>query len=318
MLHQSAAAGASLFVLRTAVGFAAVNPARTPVDFDIPRGACDCHVHVFDPARFPYAKDRVYTPPEAPLDALLGLQRALRFDRVVIVQPSVYGTDNACTLDAVRRLGPHARGIAVIGKNTSRAQLEDMAAAGIRGVRINIETSALGRPDTARARAVLDAAAGQIHGLDWHIEIHAQLTLIAALKDYLAQLPLAVVFDHFGRPAAQGPDQVGFDALLDLIKTGRGYVTLSGSYRFAKHDLYPDIAPLAQALVKANPERVIWATDWPHPVSSHGRNLAEIAPPYPIDDGLVLNLLPNWVPNPAIRKKILVDNPARLYGFDPV
>jgi predicted TIM-barrel fold metal-dependent hydrolase len=321
MLHRFGAAGASLLALRPSAAFEATPPARTAINFDVPRSACDCHVHIFDPRRFPYAKDRVYTPPEASLDELLELQRALHFDRVVIVQPSVYGTDNSCTLDAVRRLGPRARGVAVIRKTTSRADLEEMAAVGIRGVRLNLETTTSGEIDAPAVKAMLDNVAEQIRGLGWHIQMYTRPSIIAALKDHLAQLPLPIVFDHFGAAkAALGPSQLGFEVLLDLVKSGHAYVKISGAYRISeKRPDFADATSMAQALVAANADRIVWGTDWPHSNSAFGRKhgLSEIAPPTPIDDGMLLNQLPKWVVEPAIQKKILIDNPAQLYGFNP-
>lgn len=317
---QLGAASAYALALRQGLASAAD---RSAVDFDVPRGACDCHVHVFgDAAQFPFAEKRVYTPPPAPLVALLELQHALHLDRVVVVQPSVYGTDNACTVDAVRRMGTRGRGIAVIDQATSRAALQEMAATGIRGVRLNLETNSAGKVDPAAAKQALDGVAEQIRGLGWHVQLYTRPTLIAALKDHLAQLPFPVVFDHFGHAAAaQGPNQPGFDALLELMKSGRVYVKISGAYRISeKAPVFADATPLAQALVAAHADRLVWGTDWPHPNSDYGRGkpLTEIAPPFPIDDGLLLNQLPKWVPDAALRKKILVDNPARLYGFEPV
>jgi predicted TIM-barrel fold metal-dependent hydrolase len=309
MLH----AGAALIAagLDRAVG--AAPTVRTAVDFDVPRNACDCHVHVFEPARFPYANERVYTPPEASLDDLRDLQAALRFDRVVVVQPSVYGTDNSCTLDAVRRLGARARAVAVIDLSTPAAALDAMAAAGVSGVRLNFET--LGETDPAAIRHHLAAVAERIRIRNWHVQLNTNLAVVAALKDDLAALPFPVVIDHFGRAkAALGPGQPGFGALLDLVKSGRAYVKISAAYRASeKAPDFPDAAPIAQAIVAANPDRVVWGSNWPHP--GRGRTASDIAPPYPNDDGLLLNQLPKWVPDAAIRRKILVDNPARLYGF---
>ncbi len=319
MLGQVSAAGGAAWALRAGVALGAVG--RTATNFDLPRGACDCHVHVFgDPATFPFAQKRTYTPPPASLEELLELQRDLRLDRVVVVQPSVYGTDNACTVDAVRRMGARARGIAVIDKATPRAALQEMAGVGIRGVRLNIETSIGGNIESAAAKELLDAVAEQIGGLGWHVQMYTRLPLIAALSDHIAQLPFPVVFDHFGRAgAAQGPSQAGFATLLDLVKSGRVYVKISGAYRVSeKAPDFVDATPLAQALVAANPDRIVWGTDWPHPNGAAGRALTEISPPFPIDDGLLLNQLTKWVPDAATRKKILVDNPARLYGFDQV
>jgi hypothetical protein len=179
MLGQVGAAASAAWAMRA--GAAAGAAGRTAIDFDVPRGACDCHVHVFgDPAKFPFAEKRIYTPPQASIDELLELQRDLHLERVVVVQPSVYGTDNACTVDAVRRMGVRARGVAVIDKATPRQALEEMAAAGIRGVRLNLETNTAGRFDPADAKAVLDTTAEQIRGLNWHVQIYTRTSVIAA------------------------------------------------------------------------------------------------------------------------------------------
>ena len=291
---------------------------KTPVGFEVPRGACDCHVHVFEPARFPYWSGRGYTPPPATAPELLALQHALHMDRVVIVTPSVYGTDNAATLDGMRQLGPQrARGVAVIDEATSPAQLDAMARAGIRGVRVNLEQAGVFDPAASAKR--LDAAVRQIAGRPWHLQIYARLSVLAALKDQLAALPVPVVLDHFaGARAALGPQQPGFDAVLDLVRAGKAYVKISGAYRASdKAPDYPDVAPLARALVAANPDRLVWGSDWPHPDAAAvpGRKPTDTAPALPIDDGRVLNLLAGWAPDPAIRARILVENPARLYGF---
>lgn len=300
-------------------GLFAAEPGRTDVSIEVPRGACDCHVHIQDPAKFPYVANRVYTPPPASVDELLVLQRALHLDRVVVVQPSVYGTDNACTLDAVRRLRERARAVVVIGEQTTRGELEEMNRVGARGVRLNLETTTAGAFDSSRAKALLDRIAEQINGLNWHVQFYTRPSIISGLKDHLAQLPFPVVFDHFARATAQqGLGQDGFDAVLDLVKASRAYVKISGAYRVSEREPdYADVTPLAQALVAANADRIIWGTDWPHPNSDFGRGkpLTAIAPPFPIDDGLLLNQLAKWVPDAATRKKILVDNPARLYGF---
>jgi predicted TIM-barrel fold metal-dependent hydrolase len=298
--------------MSTTIG--AASTVRTVVDFDIPRGACDCHVHVFDPAHFPYDSERIYTPPEASIDDLRNLQTALHFDRAVVVAPSVYGTDNSCTIDAVRQLGARARGVVVIDKSITAAALDDMAAVGVRGVRLNLESA--GDTDAVAAKKALNAIAEQLRGRDWHIQFDTRLSVITALKDDIAALPFPVIFSHFGRArAALGPSQPGFDDLLALVKSGRVYVKISAPYRTSdKSPDFPDAAPLAQALVAANADRVVWGSNWPHPGRSP--TPSAIARPYPNDDGHVLNLLPKWVPDSAIRKKILVDNPAQLYGFE--
>src|SRR5438876_482073 len=154
---------------------------------------------------------------------------------------------------------------------------------------------------------------------DWHVQMFVALSVISALADYFKQYPYPVVFDHFGQPKApQGVGQPGFASLLELVKSGHAYVKISGAYRVSTQaPAYADATPLAQALVAANADRIVWGTDWPHPNGASARSIAEIATPFPIDDGLLLNELPKWVPDAATRHKILVDNPARLYGFEP-
>ena len=317
MLRQVTAAGGAAWALGAVTALSAAG--RSATNFDIPRGACDCHVHVFgDTAKFPFAERRTYTPPPASVEELLELQRDLHMDRVVVVQPSVYGTDNACTMDGVKRMGARARAIVVIDKSTPRGALAEMAAGGARGIRLNLNTA--GNFDPNSAKQQLDTVAEQLRGLNWHVQMFVALSVISALKDYFMQYPYPVVFDHFGQPKApQGVSQAGFANLLELVKSGHAYVKISGAYRVSTQaPAYTDATPLAQALVAANPDRIVWGTDWPHPNGASARSIAEIATPFPIDDGLLLNELPKWVPDAATRKKILVDNPARLYGFEAV
>jgi len=291
---------------------------KTSLSFAVPEGAADCHVHVIpDPATFPFWPGRVYTPPVATADDLLALQHALHMDHVVIVTPSVYGTDNSATLDGIRRLGSErARGIAVVDDKTSTADLDAMAKAGVCGIRINLETAGIFDPEASAKK--LEAAVAQLRDRAWHLQMYTRPPVIAALEQQLGSLPFPVVFDHFaGAEAALGPQQPGFDAVLRLVGSGKAYVKISGAYR-ASHAApdYPDVAPLAQALIQANPERLVWGSDWPHPDSYKvaGRKPTDIAPALPIDDARMLNLLAEWAPE-AMRKAILVDNPKRLYGF---
>ncbi|HEX3954221.1 MAG TPA: ROK family protein [Stellaceae bacterium] len=290
---------------------------RTAADFDVTDGACDCHVHVFgDAGEFPFAARRAYTPPPASADELLALQQALHLSRVVIVQPSVYGSDNSCTIDGMRRLGGRARGVAVIDDTVSDDALAEMHQAGIRGVRVNLETA--GETDTDTARRNLAAAVERVAPLGWHVQVYTRLSVIAALREPMSQLPVPLVIDHFGgASAAGGIDQPGFADLLALVAGGQAYVKVSATYRSSsKAPSFNDMVPLARALIAANPDRIVWGTDWPHP--HHGRPGApveDIAPYYDIDDGLALNQLALWAPDAAIRHKILVENPARLYDF---
>jgi predicted TIM-barrel fold metal-dependent hydrolase len=297
---------------------ARANTVKTPVDFHVPSGSCDCHVHIIgDAAQFPFVRDRVYTPPPATTDMLTELHRALKMDRVVLVQPSFYGTDNACMLDALRRIGSHARGVAVIDKSMAGSALEEMKAAGVRGVRINLETS--GQSDVAAAKASVEETAEQVAPLGWHIQFYTRPSVIVALADTLAALPVPVVFDHFaGLKAALGPTQPGYDVVVGLVQSGHAYAKISAAYRLSdKPPDYADIAPIAQALAAANPDRVVWGSDWPH-TNPVRRPVAEITPPANVDDGLILDQLLKWVPDTGTRRKILVDNPQRLYGFPAV
>ena len=299
------------------IGAAAAQP-KTPVQFDVPAGACDCHTHIFgDPRRFPFAADRVYTPEPASIAEIRSLHRALHMDRVVIVQPSVYGTDNSCTVDAVRRLGGRARAIAVIDERASSASLEALHAGGVRGIRLNLATA--GQTDAGIARDRLRRSVEQLEGRNWHIQMYTGIAIIDAIRDRVAESTVPVVFDHFGgAQAALGMAQPGFGALLGLVRSGKAYVKISGAYRSSNAGPdYADVAPFAKALIAANPQRILWGSDWPHPDSAiaSGRKATDIAPLLPIDDGRVLNQLQVWAPDPTLRRTILVDNPARLYGF---
>jgi len=238
-------------------------------------------------------------------------------ERVVIVQPSVYGTDNSCTLDALRRLGGRGRGVAVIDPGIADSELQAMHRAGIRGVRLNFATS--GVRDPAAARRLLVAAAARVAPLGWHVQTYTSLAVIEALAGELAALPLPLVVDHFGGARAEeGPSHSGFGTLLALLRAGRAYVKLSAPYRVSRRGDHADVAPLARALIAANAENCLWGSDWPHPGGGEGKGAARrdgIEPFWSVDDGRVLNLLADWAPDAGIRRRLLVDNPARLYGF---
>ena len=288
-------------------------PAITPVRFDVPKHACDCHVHAFDPHRFPFAASRTYTPESATAAQLLAMHRAVHVSRVVIVQPSVYGTDNSCILDAIKQYGSGARGIAVLPSEVSSTTLDNMERTGIRGVRINLGTGANTSLDDARYR--FNSAIEQIGARKWHVQLYASLPIIAGLTELVLASPVPVVFDHFGgAKAALGLHQPGFDKLLEVLRSGKGYVKISGAYRASdKPPDYPDVMPLAQALIEANPNRILWGSDWPHPDTGAGRKPSDVSPLLRIDDGHLLNLLATWVPDAALRNMILVENPATLY-----
>jgi predicted TIM-barrel fold metal-dependent hydrolase len=315
ILLASLAAGVTM---PTRNALAKASQPATPVNFDVPAGACDCHTHIHgDPEKFPFFAGRVYTPEPASPEEMSALHRALHVERVVIVTPSVYGSDNSATLFGMKARGASARGVAVIDDKTPEADLDAMGQAGFRGIRLNLATGGVNDPGVGRPR--FQAAVERVKARGWHVQLFTSLAMITAIRDLVASSPVPVVFDHFGGAQAElGTGQPGFSDLLDLVKSGKAYVKISGAYRASKlAPDYPDAAPLAQALIAANPERIVWGTDWPHPDSSMqpGRKATDLAPLYQIDDGRLFNQLPLWAPDAAIRKTILVDNPARLYGF---
>jgi predicted TIM-barrel fold metal-dependent hydrolase len=290
----------------------------TPVNFDVPAGACDCHTHIHaDPAKFPFFAGRVYTPELASPEEMSALHKALHIERVVIVTPSVYGPDNSATLFGMKARGATARGVAVIDDKTPESDLDAMHQAGIRGIRLNLATGGVSDPNVGRSR--FQAAVDRMKARGWHIQLFTSLAMISAIKELVAASPVPAVFDHFGGAQADlGVGQPGFSDLLDLVKSGKAHVKISGAYRASKLGPdYADVAPLARALIAANPERIIWGTDWPHPdsVTPPGKKPTDVTPLFQIDDGRLLNQLPAWAPDAAIRKTILVENPAKLYGF---
>jgi predicted TIM-barrel fold metal-dependent hydrolase len=295
----------------------AVQPA-TPVSFDVPAAACDCHTHIHgDPEKFPFFSGRVYTPEPASPEEMSALHKALHIERVVIVTPSVYGTDNSATLFGMMARGATARGVAVIDDKTAESELDTMHKAGFRGIRLNLATGGVNDPNVGRMR--FSAAVERMKARGWHVQLYTNLAMITAIKELVANAPVPVVFDHFGGAQAElGVAQPGFSDLLELVKSGKAHVKISGAYRSSKlAPDYQDIVPFAQALIAANPDRIVWGTDWPHPnsVTPPGKQATEVTPLFQIDDGRLFNQLPVWAPDAAIRKRILVDNPARLYGF---
>jgi predicted TIM-barrel fold metal-dependent hydrolase len=287
--------------------------------FPIPKGACDCHTHVFlDRTRYPFVGDRKYTPPPASTEDLQRLLAELGLDRVVVVQPSVYGADNSATLDGIKTIGlDRARGVAVIEQGTSRGEMEALAAGGVRGIRMNFELK--GEADHARAARHLEAMADKVAPLGWHIQVYAKLQLIAAFIDTIRKLSVPIVFDHFaGAMGDEGIEQPGLADVIDLVRQGNAYVKVSAAYRSSRHPPdYTDLAPTARAFMAANPDRVVWGSDWPHPDPSRppGTTFEDVSAPFPVDDLGVFSLLAGWAGDEATYRKILSDNPARLYDF---
>ncbi len=268
-----------------------------------PPGACDCHVHVFGPvARFPYAEARAYTPPEAPLQSYRSVMEGLGLSRAVLVQPSVYGTDNRALLAAMKDGAGSFRGVAVIGEENDDA-LAALHEAGVRGVRVNRLFP--GAPEASD----LSELAARIAPLGWHLQLLIDVSREPDQVRRLAELPVPAVVDHLGHlPAALGPGHPGFQALLGLLRDGRAWVKLSAPYRLSARNgpPYDDLRPVAEALLEAAPERAVWGSDWPHPA---------IRGPRP-DPATLLDPLFDWVEDPGLRRRVLADNPTRLYGFD--
>jgi predicted TIM-barrel fold metal-dependent hydrolase len=295
----------------------AAQPA-TPVNFDVPAGACDCHTHIHgDVEKFPFFAGRVYTPEPASPEEMAALHKALHMQRVVIVTPSVYGTDNSATRFGMKARGADARGVAVIDDKTPESDLDAMQQDGFRGIRLNLATGGVNDPNVARQR--FSAAVDRIKARGWHVQIYTNLPVITGIKDLVAASAVPVVFDHFGgAQTALGMEQPGFADLVELVKSGKAYVKISGAYRASKlAPDYQDAAPFAKALIAANGDRIVWGTDWPHPdsVTPPGKKATDVTPLLQIDDGRLLNQLVVWAPDAATRKRILVDNPVRLYGF---
>jgi predicted TIM-barrel fold metal-dependent hydrolase len=305
-------------ILHAETAYAVAPQPRMNVSFDVPPGATDCAVHVFgDPRRYPYWEGRTYTPEPATVRELRQLLQSLRLDRVVVVQATTYGTDNACVVDSVRELGGRARGVAIIDDKTTDASLDEMHRAGVRGIRLPLNNQ--GVTDPAAARQRLKAAAERMrHRNRWSLQISAIPATFDALREDLLNVQVPLVIDHFGEVrTAAGVDQPGFGTIVNLVRSGRAYVKISHADNLARQPDLSDITPFAMALISANPQRIIWGTAWPHPSAGAvaGRRPTDVAFHRQTDDARVMNMLPIWVPDPAMRKMILVDNPARLYGF---
>ena len=278
---------------------------RGRTDVEVPAGACDCHVHLYD-ARYPAAPQARLRPPDASAADYRQLQQRTGTERVVFVTPSTYGCDNRALHDALAAFGPAARGVAVIDPTTvSDEALHALHAHGVRGIRLNLSLGVANDP------ADLAPLARRIAPLGWHLQLLVPAALLEALAPQLEALPVPLVFDHFGRIAPSMAGRHGAHALIvRLLRAGRAWVKLSGGYivseRPAPHD---DLAPLARSYIEAAPERVLWGSDWPHASASAGHQ------PMP-DDAQQMNQLARWAGSAAALRRILVDNPAVLYGFD--
>jgi len=280
----------------------------------LPAGAIDCHIHIVGPqSKYPMSDRRAYTPPEASVEDLRKLRTEIGVQRQVVVQPSFYGFDNSCTLDAVAELGRSARAIAVVPLRVTDAELQRLDRAGVVGIRFNFST--LGVRDAEQAALQILELAPRVRPYRWHIQINTEPELISALAPIVGVLNMPVVFDHIGNPdASLGIQQPGFQALLEMVRTSTSFVKLSAPYNHSKVADYSDVTPFMKALIAARPDRMLWGTNWPHPAAVRSP-VGEVSPYQVIDNQNLVRLFMEWCPDEAMRKMILVDTPARLYRF---
>ena len=265
-----------------------------------PANACDCHMHIYN-ANYPVAPSATLKPPDALVADYKLLQQRLGTSRNVVVTPSTYGTDNRVTLDGMAQIGATARGVAVVDTSVSDAELKRLNDLGVRGIRFNLVQAG------ATTAEMIEPLSKRINDLGWHIQIHMKGEQIAGIEDLLLRVPSPIVFDHLGRLAQPNAlDSPGFKTISKLIDKGNTWIKLSGAYQDSKvgPPSYSDTIPVARAYIKAAPQRVVWASDWPHPTEKEKP-----------DDAVLFDLLAEWAPDPASRTLILVENPATLYGF---
>jgi 2-pyrone-4,6-dicarboxylate lactonase len=279
--------------------------------FKLPAGAVDAHCHVFGPgAQFPYAPERKYTPCDASKEQLFALRDHLGFDKNVIVQATCHGSDNRALVDALKHSNNKARGVATVKRDVSDAELQDMHAAGVRGTRFNF----VKRLADFTPREVLLEIANRIAPLGWHVVVYFEAQDLPELYDFFTALPTTVVVDHMGRPDVSKPvDGPEFELFVKMMREHDNIwskvscperLSLSGPPALnGEQNAYRDVVPFARRLVETFPDRVLWGTDWPHP------NLKDHMP----DDGLLVDYIPHIAPTAELQRKLLVDNPTRLY-----
>jgi 2-pyrone-4,6-dicarboxylate lactonase len=277
---------------------------HAPTAFVPPADACDAHCHVFGPVdRFPFSATSTYTPPDATVEDLEQLQQRLGLARAVLVQASCHGTDNRAMVHALEYGRGRYAGVAMIGESTPEGDLHRMHEVGVRAARFNFVRHLGGAPDPEVFWRLVD----RVVPLGWHLVLHFDAEDLPRHRDLLARIPVPFVIDHMARvDASAGIEQRPFQQLLELMQDERCWVKISGAERLTRDGTppYDDVIPYARALVDAAPERVLWGTDWPHP------NVRAMP-----DDGDLVDLLADLVPDASARARILVDNPARLYDF---
>jgi predicted TIM-barrel fold metal-dependent hydrolase len=280
---------------------------RQPPKIKVPPNACDCHHHIYDPVSFPYAPDDVRNQPPATVDVYRLLQRKLALTRSVVVTPSAYRTNNACTLSALKQMDHQARGVVVVDPTITRADIDAMHEHGVRGIRFNIATG-----DTTDPKAILSLSQ-RVNERGWHVQFWMSAKDTVQIASLLNELPSQIVFDHRGHlPQPAGIDDPAFKVIANLMEKGKAWVKLSGLYidTTIGEPSYADTVKVGRAFVQLAPERIVWGTDWPHPSIFSERK------PWP-DDANMLDLLAEQAPSEATRERILVTNPVVLYGFPP-
>lgn len=275
------------------------------VSFAVPDGACDSHHHIYDP-RFPYQPNAVLKPPYATVADYRALQKKIGTSRNVMVQPSTYGTDNSCLLDVLAQMGDNARAVCVVNSSVTDGELKKLHAAGTRGVRVQF---GLGNPVAAEEVKPL---AKRIAAMGWHIQTNMAGEQLVAMESLLLGLPCPVIIDHLGR--ATDTLSAHYNTVRKLLDSGHGWVKLSGAYLYGGGTApnYAGASEAAKGYIKTAPERCVWGSDWPHPDAT--KKLNPVAMP---DDVTLINLMPQWAPDAALRHRILVENPEKFYGFDP-
>jgi len=274
---------------------------RRKPKFKLPKGACDAHCHVFGPGdTYPYAENRRYTPKDAPKEMLAALHAYLGIDRAVIVQASCHGADNAAMLDFIASDPKRYRGVAIVDDSFADADYDKLDSGGVRGVRFNFVRHLGGAPNMAMFGRVID----RIKDRGWHVVLHVDAPGIIPLSDTMKRLPLPFVVDHMGRvPSADGVNQPPLRALIELSRLENCWVKVCGSERISMPP-YLAAVPIAHALVVASPTRVLWGTDFPHPNATHEADEADL-----------VDLVPQFARLAQAQQRLLVDNPAKLYGF---
>jgi predicted TIM-barrel fold metal-dependent hydrolase len=284
----------------------------------LPAGATDCHLHVFGPySRFPLGSERAYTVAEAPLAEHEHLKQAVGLERTVLVQASAYANDNSAMLEALARLGPRGRGIAVVAADTPAGELARLHAAGVRGLRLNFQT--LRSRYAGDAQSWLRKFEATVAPLGWHLQLFCDGGMLVELEGALLGCAVPIVIDHMGLPdAAAGIGQPGFQALLRLLRSKQIWAKLAGADRITRSSgRLRDAIPFMHALLRAAPERLVWGSDWPN-IGFHTGGQVEsgaILPYRNLDAGELLDVLVEAVPDAAARRAILADNPQRLYDF---